>query len=80
MNFLNRSVRKPLFGSSTTTTSGSNSISSSSSTSAKPLNLQSHQLDKRLWRAIDFLHFVVMFFALYTAIIVATLRNDLSEQ
>jgi hypothetical protein len=38
------------------------------------------QLDQRLWRAIDILHFLVMFSSLFTAIIVGILRNDLFEQ
>lgn len=38
------------------------------------------QLDQRLWRAIDFLHFLVMFSALFTAIIIGILRNELYEQ
>ena len=38
------------------------------------------QLDHRLWRAIDVLHFLVMFSSMFTAIIIGTLRNELYEQ
>ncbi|CAF3706888.1 unnamed protein product [Adineta steineri] len=57
--------------------SESNSISSSSQTIP---NKQVPKLDQRLWRAIDFLHITDMLFSLYTAIIVAILRNELLEQ
>jgi hypothetical protein len=58
--------------------SKSGSILSSSGITA---NLQNIRLfDKRLWRAIDFLHIVIMIFSLYTAVIVAILRNELVEQ
>ncbi len=53
---------------------------SSSSGSATAINQWTRQLEQHLWRAIDFLHIVVMFFSLYTGIIVAILRNELFEQ
>ncbi len=53
---------------------------SSSSGSATAINQWTRQLEQRLWRAIDLLHIVVMFFSLYTGIIVAILRNELFEQ
>jgi hypothetical protein len=77
MNILNRSARKSALADSTILNSKSNSISSSS---AITTNQQIYLLDKRLWRAIDFLHIIVMIFSLYTAIIVAILRNELFEQ
>ncbi|CAF0869297.1 unnamed protein product [Adineta ricciae] len=61
--------------SSSESTSGS--ISSSAAGTTTPII---QQLDKRLWRSIDFLHLISMIFALYTAIIVAILRNELFEQ
>ncbi|CAF1683104.1 unnamed protein product, partial [Adineta ricciae] len=62
--------------SSSESTSGSISSSSAAGTTS-PIT---QQLDKRLWRSIDFLHLISMIFALYTAIIVAILRNELFEQ
>jgi hypothetical protein len=53
---------------------------SDSSSSVIIPNQWVHQLEKRLWRAIDFLHIIVMIFSLYTGIIVAILRNELLEQ
>ncbi len=55
---------------------------SDSISSASPFapNQWLNLLEKRLWRAIDFLHIIVMFFSLYTGIIVAILRNELFEQ
>lgn len=51
-----------------------------SSASALKANQYTNILEKRLWRAIDFLHIIVMFFSLYTGIIIAILRNELVEQ
>jgi hypothetical protein len=64
----------------TTSTSSIISRNSTSSSSAITAPHWTHHLDKRLWRAIDFLHIIVMFFSLYTAVIVAILRNELFEQ
>jgi hypothetical protein len=77
MNLLNRAARKSALPGSITRNSNSNSISSSS---AITTNQQIYLLDKRLWRAIDFLHIIVMVFSFYTAIIIAILRNELFEQ
>ncbi len=54
--------------------------SSSSSASATVINQWTRQFEKRLWRAIDSLHLIVMFFSLYSGLIVTILRNELSEQ
>jgi hypothetical protein len=51
-----------------------------SSTSAIVPTQWIRRLEKRLWRAIDFLHISVMFFSLYTGIIIAILRVELAEQ
>jgi hypothetical protein len=59
------------------TRSKSNSTSSESATAPNQGNLP---LEKRLWRAIDFLHIIVMLFSLYTGIIVAILERELFEQ
>lgn len=57
-----------------------NSNSSTSSSSAIIPKQWIHQFEKRLWRAIDFLHIIVMFFSIFTGIIVTILRNELYEQ
>ncbi|CAF2372642.1 unnamed protein product [Rotaria sp. Silwood2] len=77
MNLLIESTRKPTSSNSITSRSKSNSISSSSAITTDPWI---RQVDKHIWRAIDFLHIIVMLFSFYTAIIVAILRNELFEQ
>ncbi|CAF3350402.1 unnamed protein product [Rotaria socialis] len=54
--------------------------SSTSSSSARTADQWLRETDKHLWRAIDFLHITVMICAMYTAMIVAILRNELAEQ
>lgn len=54
--------------------------SSSGSTTATTTNQWTHQLEQRLWRAIDYFDLSVMIFALYTGIISTVLRNELFEQ
>lgn len=55
----------------------SNSQSSSAANAGQPWI---NQLDKRLWRAIDFLHIFVMIFALFTSLIIGSLQHELYEQ
>ncbi|CAF2063706.1 unnamed protein product [Rotaria magnacalcarata] len=54
--------------------------SSTASSSAITADQWLRETDKHLWRAIDFLHITVMISAIYTAMIVAILRNELAEQ
>jgi hypothetical protein len=74
---MNLPVEPPIPSTSSNSEISRNSISSSS---ARRTNYWTQKIDERLWRAIDFLHIVIMFFSLYTAIIVAILRNELFEQ
>ena len=61
--------------------SSSDSNSFASSSSSNQLNSRwIRQLDERLWRTIDLLSISVMVFALYTAVIIGILRNELLEQ
>jgi hypothetical protein len=62
------------------TGSSASKSSSSSSASATAVNQWTNPLEQRLWRAIDSLHIIVMFFSLYSGLIVTILRNELSEQ
>jgi hypothetical protein len=56
-------------------------LSSSSSTASQTvIDKLTRQFQKRLWRAIDYLHMIVMVFSLYSGLIVTILRNELSEQ
>ena len=61
----------------------SNTISSSSSSSsstAKRTDQWMGTIDKRLGRTIDFLLVIIMVLSLFTAIIIAIIRNELFEQ
>ncbi|CAF0849099.1 unnamed protein product [Rotaria sordida] len=77
MNLPIEPPNKQILSNSTTSRSKSNSISSSSAIKIRPWI---RQVDKHIWRAIDFLHIIIMFFSFYTAIIIAILRNELLEQ
>lgn len=65
--------------SSTSTNSHSKSDSISSLSGITP-GQWTRPSEKHIWRTIDFLHVIVMFFSLYTGTIIAILRNELFKQ